>query len=66
MFQLSALTGQALEKARQLSRQFTAKLGTRTADLLHVASALDLQATTLYSFDREQRELAKAMGLKVN
>jgi predicted nucleic acid-binding protein len=66
VFQLRPLTEQAFGKAIQLSRQYTARLGTRSADVLHVAAALDLQATVLYSFDRQQRELAKAVGLKVN
>ena len=38
VYQFSALPGSAFERARQLSRQLTARFGTRTADLLHVAS----------------------------
>jgi predicted nucleic acid-binding protein len=49
-----------------LSQQTTAKLGTRAADLLHVAAALELGADYLYSFDRKQRTLAQAVRLKVN
>jgi predicted nucleic acid-binding protein len=55
-----------LEHAGQLSRQTTAKLGTRTAELLHVAAALELGADYLYSFDRQQRKLARSVGLKQN
>ena len=66
VFHLQPLTEQAFEKATQLSRRYTARLGTRAADVLHVAAALDLQATVLYSFDRQQRELARAVGLKLN
>jgi predicted nucleic acid-binding protein len=40
VFQLRGLLDIYFERAHQLSRQTTAKLGTRTADLLHVASAL--------------------------
>jgi len=66
VFQLQPLTEQAFEKARQLSRQHTARLGTRTADLLHVAAALDLRADYLYTFDQQQRKLAHAVKLKLN
>src|SRR5208282_236506 len=51
VFQLRALTDSVLVRAQQLSRQTTAKLGTRTADLLHVAAALELSVDCLYSFD---------------
>lgn len=51
------------EKARQLSRSHTAKMGTRTLDILHVAAALALKADAFYTFDRRQSDLAKAVGL---
>jgi predicted nucleic acid-binding protein len=54
------------ERARQLSRQTTAKLGTRSADLLHVAAAIELGVDWLYSFDEQQRRLAQALRLKLN
>ena len=63
---LRPLPGQVFERAGQLSRRTTARLGTRTADLLHVAAALELAADYLYSFDQQQRKLARAVGLKVN
>ena len=66
VFQLRPLTDQVFERARQLSRQTTAKLGTRTADLLHVAMALELSADYLYTFDRQQRKLAHHVHLKLN
>ncbi|MFZ3263948.1 MAG: type II toxin-antitoxin system VapC family toxin [Terriglobales bacterium] len=66
VFQLQPLTEQAFEKARQLSRDHTAKLGIRTADLLHVAAALDLHADRLYTFDEQQRKLAHTVRLKLN
>jgi predicted nucleic acid-binding protein len=66
LFQLRALPERAFERARQLSQQTTAKLGTRTADLLHVAAALELGADYLYSFDQQQRKLAHAVRLKLN
>jgi predicted nucleic acid-binding protein len=63
---LRPLSEQVFERARQLSRQTTAKLGTRTADLLHVAVALELGADYLYSFDQQQRKLAQVVRLKLN
>src|SRR5712692_9907222 len=66
VFQLRGLPEQVFEGARQLSRQTTAKLGTRTADLLHVAAALELGVDYLYSFDQQQRKLAQAVRLKLN
>jgi predicted nucleic acid-binding protein len=66
VFQMRGLSETVFERARQLSRQTTAKLGTRTADLLHVAAALELGADYLYSFDHQQRKLALAVRLKLN
>ncbi len=66
VFQLRELTDLILERANQLSRQTTAKLGTRTADLLHVAAALELDADHLYTFDLPQRKLAQSLRLKLN
>ncbi|MFZ1998831.1 MAG: type II toxin-antitoxin system VapC family toxin [Candidatus Sulfotelmatobacter sp.] len=66
IFQLRQLPEQALERALQLSRQTTARLGTRTADLLHVAAALELGVDCLYSFDQQQRKLAQTVHLKLN
>lgn len=66
LFQLRGLPERVFERARQLSQQTTAKLGTRTADLLHVAAALELGVDYLYSFDQQQRKLARAVRLKLN
>ena len=66
VFQLRGLTDSVLERAHQLSRQTTAKLGTRTADLLHLAAALELGVDCLYSFDLHQRKLAQTLRLKLN
>jgi predicted nucleic acid-binding protein len=51
------------ERARQLARAHTAKMGTRTLDILHVAAALVLKADSFYTFDRRQRDLAKSENL---
>lgn len=66
IFQLRGLTDPVLELARQLSRQTTPKLGTRTADLLHVAAALELGVDSLFTFDLHQRKLAQTLRLKLN
>ena len=66
VFQLRPLLEQVFERAQQLSRQTTPKLGTRTADVLHVATALELSADYLYSFDQQQRKLAQTVRLKLN
>ena len=65
-FQLRGLSDPIFERARQISRQTTAKLGTRTSDLLHVAAALEFGVDYLYSFDQSQRRLAQTVRLKVN
>ena len=66
IFQLRPLSDQVFQRARELSRQTTARLGTRTADLLHVAAALELGADSLYTFDQQQRKLAQTVRLKLN
>jgi len=66
VFQLRGLTDPILERAQQLSRQTAGKLGTRTADLLHVAAALELGVDCIYSFDLHQRKLAQTLRLKLN
>ena len=66
VLQLRPLPEQVFDRARQLSRQTTARLGTRTADILHVAAALELGVDWLYSFDKQQRKLAQAVRLRVN
>lgn len=64
-FSVSPLSGAALTKARQLSKQHCAKLGTRTLDLLHVAAAICLGAKTFASFDQKQTALAATAGLRL-
>ena len=53
-------------RAHHLSEQYTEQLGTRGAHIIHVAAALELEATAFYSFDVQQRKLAAAVGLNVN
>jgi predicted nucleic acid-binding protein len=47
------------------ARRRSAKLGTRSFDILHVACAQILKANEFLSFDARLRNLASAIGLKV-
>lgn len=49
---------------RRLSA-LTPELGCRTMDILHVAFACQLRPDGFISFDKKQRKLARAAGLKV-
>jgi predicted nucleic acid-binding protein len=55
----------ALTRARDLSMQYTARLGCRSLDLLHVASALELGMQHFVTFDERQGRLVRAMGLRL-
>lgn len=52
-------------QAAKLSAKYAAQIGVRTMDILHVAAALKTDCTTLVSFDKRQRKLAKSVGLKL-
>lgn len=65
VFQVETLTADIWERAIRLSRLYTAKLGTRTLDIVHVASALVLKAEVLFTFDERQKRLAAAVRLRV-
>ena len=55
----------ALRRAEQLSEDHAERVGNRAADTLHVAVATLAGARRFLSFDKRQRELAKAAGLDV-
>ena len=63
IFVLRPLTSAAFDEARRLAEKHTRRLGTRSLDIVHVASALVLHAETFYTFDEKQRRLARAEGL---
>jgi predicted nucleic acid-binding protein len=65
IFEVRALSLAVFDKAQRLSEKHTQRLGTRTLDVLHVASALVLKADTFFTFDVNQAKLAKAEGLMV-
>ena len=54
----------AFEVCAHLAHQHAARLGVRTLDTLHVASALELKAEHFWTFDARQAKLAMAAGLK--
>ena len=47
----------------ELARRHCGRLGMRTLDTLHVASALELGSTEFWTFDDRQAALAKAEGI---
>ena len=55
---------QAFELCAQLAHRHAARLGVRTLDTLHVASALELKAEHFWTLDARQAKLALAAGLK--
>jgi len=62
---LDLLWRRTLDLAAELSTAHTAVLGTRTLDVLHVATAVMLEARRFVSYDDRQAALAKAVGLRV-
>jgi predicted nucleic acid-binding protein len=55
----------AFGDAAELSAAHTPRLGTRTLDVLHVASAKLLGSRAFVTYDDRQALLAKAVGLRV-
>lgn len=49
--------------AIDLSKKYTRKIGSRSLDIIHVASAISMKANRFLSFDERQRELAHLEGL---
>ena len=52
-------------QAESISRRYTAILGARSLDILHVAAALILGAPAFITDDDRQARLARAAGLRV-
>ena len=52
-------------EAERLSNQYGLQRGNRAFDVLHVATALTLGAKMFLTFDKDQRRLAEAEGLRV-
>jgi len=58
------LPDRAFEVCAQLAHRHAARLGVRTLDTLHVASALELKAEHFWTFDDRQAKLAASVGLR--
>jgi len=54
-----------LKRAAELSREHSRSLGTRSLDVLHVASAMELGLRSFITFDVRQQNLVEAVGLKL-
>lgn len=65
VFRAETLGAEAWESALVLSRRHSARVGSRTLDLLHVAAALVLRPDALFTFDERQRRVARAEGLRL-
>lgn len=65
VFRMAPFVPEIWEKALALSSRHSATLGTRTLDVLHVATAMLLKPSLFFSFDDRQRKLARAAGLQV-
>ena len=50
------------EVARRIALRQSAAMGTRTLDILHIASAILLRAEKFWTFDERQAKLAEAVG----
>jgi len=60
----AAVPDQAFTVCAQLAQRHAARMGVRTLDTLHVASALGLKAERFWTFDERQAGLVLAAGLK--
>jgi predicted nucleic acid-binding protein len=58
------VSAMVFDSAKRISLKYTAGIGSRSLDVLHVAAALAMSAEVLLSFDDNQRKLAKAAGLR--
>ncbi len=65
MFALTPVPSESYGRAEQLARHHTSLLGTRSLDILHVATALILKPAAFYTFDERQRKLARAERMRV-
>jgi hypothetical protein len=55
----------AFRVARRFAERHSITIGSRSLDILHVASAKALRAVEFLSFDNRQRALAAAVGLRL-
>lgn len=62
---VDSLWRRTLDLAVELSSEHTQTLGTRTLDVLHVATALTLGMNRFVTYDERQADLARAARLRV-
>jgi predicted nucleic acid-binding protein len=62
---VDVLWRRTLDGAVELSVEHTAALGTRSLDVLHVATAVVLEMVRFVSYDDRQLALARSCGLRV-
>jgi predicted nucleic acid-binding protein len=62
---VDVLWRRTLDLVAELSIQHTPALGTRTLDVLHVATAVTLEMRRFVTYDDRQAALARAAGLRV-
>jgi predicted nucleic acid-binding protein len=65
VFAMRVLPEEVFIQARQLAARWTARLGTRSLNIIHVAAAIVLRADAFCTFDDRQRKLAEAAQLEV-
>lgn len=65
VFALTPMPIESYTRAEQLARRYTSTFGTRSLDILQVASALVLKPDVFFTFDERQQRLAKAERLHV-
>jgi len=53
-------------RAVELSKKYSARLGARALDILHVASALSIHADRFLTLDERQAKLAAHAGLEIS
>ena len=56
---------QVMSQSQELSSMYTAVTGSRSLDIIHVASALTLNCTSFFTFDTRQGDLAEKAGLEI-
>lgn len=65
VYRPAPLVSEVWDKASEFSRLYTAAIGARTLDVLHVAAALLLRPDVFLTFDKRQGKLSRAVGLRV-
>jgi predicted nucleic acid-binding protein len=60
------LAPDAFSRTKDLIMKNTGSVGCRTADILHVAAAIEAAADGIFTFDLRQKELARRLKLRTN